>query len=94
MSRTMDVVHVEVPEPPCPDGQVITGYLVQVSSGSHPNHWRFDDLSEAVERWADEGMDRCYLAAFAVAPDDGTEYPREYRTTFSRGRGWDKWEEI
>lgn len=96
MTATQPGIHLDVPEPPTPDGQVITDYLVQVASGSYPSPWPFgdDELNDAVEKWADEGMDRCSLSAHAVTPDDGTEYPREFRATFTRTRGWSAWEEV
>jgi len=87
-------VHVEVPEPPRPDGEVVTRYGVSVLLGAYPSSWHFDNLDDAVERWADEGLDRCCLYAEGVRPCDGEFEPADVRASFSRLRGWDTWEVV
>lgn len=87
-------IHLDVPEPPCHDGEVVTRYGVSVLIGSYPASWYFDDLAEAVERWADEGLDRCCLYAEGVRPTHGDEEPADVRAGFSRLRGWDRWEVV
>ena len=86
-------VLVTVPPPPCPDCEVLTGYRVEVSSGSYPSSWAFDEreLDDAVVRWADEGLDRCSLIAEAYRPHDDKYDPPTLYSTFTRARGWSAW---